>query len=123
LGTPKWTQKDKQRLASGGLYGPISKLYKKLFNQIIRLILLGEILQNNQKTGVFCNLGNIWAPPNVPKKVHKGLQMSGLYGLMSNLENNPLNKSLGLFFQKKRPKTNRKQNHQMDPKGYSKACK
>jgi hypothetical protein len=39
------------------------------------LILLGERVQNNQKTGfyaIFGPSGAIWAPPNEPKKVHEG---------------------------------------------------
>ena len=35
--------------------------------------------------------------PNGPKKVPKGMQVGGIYGPMSQLENNPLNKLLGPF--------------------------
>jgi hypothetical protein len=38
------------------------------------------------------------APPNGNKKVLKGPQLGGMYGLMSNLKNNPLTKSLGPLF-------------------------
>jgi hypothetical protein len=34
-------------------YGPISKLEKKAYNQIISPILLGEIVRNNQETGSY----------------------------------------------------------------------
>jgi hypothetical protein len=43
----------------------------------------------------------IWGPfghPSKPQKIHKGLQVGGMYGLMSKLENKPLTKSLGPFF-------------------------
>jgi hypothetical protein len=39
----------------------------------------------------------IWAPQNGPKKVRKGLQVEGMYVLMSNLENKPQTKSIDPF--------------------------
>jgi hypothetical protein len=43
----------------------------------------------------------IWAPPNGPKKVHKGPQADRMYVPMSKLEKKPLTKSLGVFFKEK----------------------
>jgi hypothetical protein len=66
-------------------------------NQIIRLIFLGEMVQNNQKTSfyaVFGYSGAIWAL----KKINKGPQVGGMFGPMSELKNNPLTKSFGPFF-------------------------
>jgi hypothetical protein len=37
----------------------------------------------------------VWAPPNGPRKVHKGPQVGGVYGRMSKNENKPLTKALG----------------------------
>jgi hypothetical protein len=71
-------------------------------------MLLGEMVQSNQKTvfyAVFAFLGAIWAPPNRPKKVPKGLQVGEMYGPMSKLENKLLTKSSGPFFWDKWSKT------------------
>jgi hypothetical protein len=76
--------------------------------QIIRLIHLGEMVQNNQKTGfctVFSHFGAIWAPPDGPKKVLKGPQVGGRFGPMSKLRNMPVTKLLGPFFWEKWSKT------------------
>jgi hypothetical protein len=67
----------------------------------MRPINLGEMVRNNQKTGFyavfFLHYGAIWAPSNGPKLVPKGLQVSGMYGPMSELKNKLLTKFLGLF--------------------------
>jgi len=67
-------------------------------NQIIRLILQGKIVQNNQKKGFCAVFGHFGAPPNGPKKIHKVPQLSGMSRPMSELKNKPLTRSLGLFF-------------------------
>jgi len=77
-------------------------------NQIIRPILLGEMVENNQKFFVLMLFLAIWALSNGPKKVLRGLQVGGMYGPISELENRPLTKSLGPFFQEKWSKTTRK---------------
>jgi hypothetical protein len=56
----------------------------------------------------FSFFGAIWAPPNQPKKVPKGLQVGGMYGRMSKLKNKPLTKALGTFLYKKWSKSTRK---------------
>jgi hypothetical protein len=58
--------------------------------QIIRSILVGEIVQNNQKIVFFMLFWGIWAPPKGPKKVIKGPQVDRMYVPMSKLENKPL---------------------------------
>jgi hypothetical protein len=67
-------------------------------NQIIRLILQGKIVQNNQKKGFCAVFGHFGAPPNGPKKIHKVPQLSGMSRPMTELKNKPLTRSLGLFF-------------------------
>jgi antirestriction protein ArdC len=50
---------------------------KKTFYEPIDAILLGEMVQNNQKTGlyaVFSHFVAVWAPSYEPKKVDKGSQ-------------------------------------------------
>jgi hypothetical protein len=106
---------------------------------MIRPILLGEIVRNNQKTGfhaVFLFVA-IWAPPYGPKKVPKGPQVGETFGVMSKLKNKPLTKLLGLFFLEKWSETTRKQffilfvstilgpfgHPQMDPNRYPKVHK
>jgi hypothetical protein len=84
------------------------------FNRIVRPILSGEIVWNNQKTAFYAgffslHLGVIWSPPNGPNKVSKGPQVGGRCGPMSKLENKPLTKLLASFFQEKLSKTTRKQ--------------
>jgi hypothetical protein len=70
------------------MYGPMSKLNNK---PLIKLS-LGEIVRNNQKTGFYAVfsfiLGPFW-PLNGPKKVFKGMQVGGTYGLMSELKDKP----------------------------------
>jgi hypothetical protein len=66
-------------------------------NQIIRPILLGEMVKNNQKIGFMLFLA-ILASPNGPKKILRGLQVGGMYGPMSGLEKRPLTKLLDKFF-------------------------
>jgi hypothetical protein len=55
------------------------------------------LVWNNQKTGFyeFFHFKVIWARPNGPKKVPKGLQVGGMYGPMFKLKNKPLIKLLG----------------------------
>jgi hypothetical protein len=55
------------------------------------------------------HVGAIWAPPNGPKKVPKGLQVDRIYGTMRKLINKPLTKLLGPFFKEKWSETSRKQ--------------
>jgi hypothetical protein len=50
---------------------------------------------------------DVRARPNGNKRELKGPQFGGMYGPMSNLENKPLTKSLGPFFQEKWLKTTR----------------
>ena len=50
-----------------------------------RPILVGEMVQNNQKLVFFMLFWGIWAPQNGPKKVHKGPQVDEMYSLMSQL--------------------------------------
>jgi hypothetical protein len=45
-----------------------------------------------------CYSEAIWAPPNGPKKVLKGLQVEYVYNLMYKLKNKRITKSLGPFF-------------------------
>jgi hypothetical protein len=97
----------------GWMYGPMSKLKKKAPNQILRPILLGKMVQNNQKLCFLCCFFVIWRPfghPNGPKKVPKGSQVgnsamystmySAMYSAMYKLENKPLAKSLGPSFKR-----------------------
>jgi hypothetical protein len=56
-------------------------------------MLLGEIVQNNQKTGfyaVFYLFGGHLSTLNGLKKVLKGLQVARTYGSISKLKNNPI---------------------------------
>jgi hypothetical protein len=43
-------------------------------------------------------LGAIWAPLYGPKKVPKGMQVGGMHGPMSKLNNKPLTKLSGPLF-------------------------
>jgi hypothetical protein len=70
---------------------------KKAPYQIIRPILVGEIVQNKQKKVFFILFRGIWVPPNVPKKVLEGMQVEGKHVPMSKLEKKPLTKSSGPF--------------------------
>jgi hypothetical protein len=56
----------------------------------------------------FFHFGAIWAPPNEPKKILKNLQVGKTYGPMSELENKPLTKLIGPFFQEKLSETTSK---------------
>jgi hypothetical protein len=53
------------------------------------------------KNSFFMMFWGILAPPNGPKKVHRGPQVDRMYVPMFNLENRPLAISLGPFFKKK----------------------
>jgi hypothetical protein len=55
----------------------------------------------------FWQSGAIWAPQNVLKKVLKGLQVEGNYGLMSKHKTRPLTKSFSSFLKKNGQKTNK----------------
>jgi hypothetical protein len=57
----------------------------------------------------FCYFEAIWATPNGPKKVLKGLQVECMYSFMYKLKNKPITKSLSPFFQEKWSKTTTKQ--------------
>jgi hypothetical protein len=75
----------------------------------------------------------IWAPPNGPKKVHKGLQVGGMYVSMCKLENEPPNQIIKPIFVGKIGQNNQKISSlccfgasgqpQMEPKRYPKARK
>jgi hypothetical protein len=113
LGTLKWTQKGKQRPASAWDIWLKCLSLKIIPNQVIRPILLEEMVQNNQKTWflyavVFFHFGAILRPPNRPKKVLNSLQVGRMYGLMSNLKIRALAKSLGPLFYGKWSKTIKK---------------
>jgi hypothetical protein len=60
------------------------------------------MVQNNEKIffygGFFGHFEAIWAPQNGPKKIHKGLQVSGMYDAMSKLKKKLLTKSIGPLF-------------------------
>jgi len=60
-------------------------------------ILLREMVQNSQKIFLYAVLGHL-GTPNGPKKVVKDQQVGWMYGLMSELKNRPLTKSVGPFF-------------------------
>jgi hypothetical protein len=64
----------------------------------MRPFLIGEIVLKKSENSFFMLDWGIWAPPNGPKKVHKGPQVDRMYVPMSKLENKPLTKSLGPFF-------------------------
>jgi hypothetical protein len=84
----------------------------------------------------FCHFGDIWAPPNRPKKILKGFQVGGMYGAMSELKIKRLNKLLCPFFRSNGPKQPENRFHkvfwvilgpfgypQLDPQRYIKALK
>jgi hypothetical protein len=55
---------------------------------MIRPIILGEMVQNNQKAGFLSWFGSFWghlATPKWTKKVFLGPQVSKMYGPMSKL--------------------------------------
>jgi hypothetical protein len=59
------------------------------------------MVQNNQKKVFMLFLAivgpfffAVWASPNGPRKILKGLQVSGMYGSMSKIKNKPLTNSL-----------------------------
>jgi hypothetical protein len=75
----------------------------------MRLILLGKMVQNNQKIGFLATFGHFGAPQNGPKNILKVPQLGGISRLVSDLKNKPLTKSLGPFFWEKWSETTRKQ--------------
>jgi hypothetical protein len=102
---PKKIYKDPQ---VGRMYGPLSELKNKPLTKSLGPFLLGETIQNNQKTGffycffailgsfghpqmdpkrykkaVFGHFGAIWATPNGPKNISKGPPVGRMYGPMS----------------------------------------
>jgi hypothetical protein len=75
LGTVKWTQKGRQRPASGWDVWPKCLGLKISPNQIIRPILLGEMVQNNQKKrSLYAVFLSFWGHFETPKKTQKGTQ-------------------------------------------------
>jgi hypothetical protein len=74
LGTPKWTQKGTQRPISGRNVWPNVRAKKLAPNQIIRSILLGEMVQNNQKTVFLCCFWPFWGHFGTVKWTQKGTQ-------------------------------------------------
>jgi hypothetical protein len=74
LGTPNGPQNVLKGPQVGGTYGPMFKLKNKPPNQIIRPILLGEMVRDDQKTGfyaVFLILGPFGHPQMDPKRYSK----------------------------------------------------
>jgi hypothetical protein len=66
------------------------------------------MVKNNQKIFIYAFFFSVWAPPNGPRKVLKGMQVSEMYGSMSKIKNKPLTNSLQPFFQEKWSDTTRK---------------
>jgi hypothetical protein len=94
FGHPEWIQKSSHRSASGQDVWPNVRPLK----QIIRPVLLGEMVQKYQKIVFSYAVLAIWATPNGTKKVYKGPHVGRTYGPMLELENRALTKSLGPFF-------------------------
>ena len=90
---PKNVHTDQQE---GGMYILVPKTWIWAPNQINRPILIGEMVQNSHKMGVYAVLGHL-GTPNWSQKVHNGPQVGGMYVPMSKLKNKPLNKSIGPF--------------------------
>jgi hypothetical protein len=93
----------------GSLYGPMSKLKNKPLAKPLGPFFQEKWSKTTRK--LFFKLFSffaIWAPPNRPKKDHKGLQVGRMNGPMSKLKNKPLTKSLGPLFKEKWSKTTRK---------------
>jgi hypothetical protein len=83
-----------------GMYGPMSKLKNKLLTKSLGPFFGEKGSKTTRKLfsyAAFVFFGAIWALPNQPKKVPKGLKVGDMYGPMSKLENKPLTKVLGAF--------------------------
>ena len=72
---PKMAHKDPQ---VGEIYGPKYKLRNEPLTKSLGPFFSGEMTQNNQMIAFFMLSWGIWAPPNGPKKVHKGPQVGGM---------------------------------------------
>jgi hypothetical protein len=89
---PKKIYKDPQ---VGRRYGPLSELKNKPLTKSLDPFLLGETIQNNQKTGFLYPFWPFWGHLGIPKWTQKGtqrLKVAGIYGPMSKLKNKPLTK-------------------------------
>jgi hypothetical protein len=86
----------------GGIYDPMSKHKNKPLTKSLGPFLRDKWSNTTRKQDLywvfFAHFRAIWASPNGSKKVHKGLQINGMYGPMSKHRNRPLSKSLGPIF-------------------------
>jgi hypothetical protein len=83
------------------MYDPMSKHKNKPLTKSIGPFLQEKWSKTTRKQvfyAVFGHFKAIWASPNGSKKVHKALQVSGMYIPMSKHRNRPLRKSLGPLF-------------------------
>jgi hypothetical protein len=80
------------------MYAKMSKHKNKLLTKSLGLFFQEKWSKTTRKQVFYAVFGHFGAAPNGTKKIHKGLQVSKMYGLMSELKNKPITKSLGLFF-------------------------
>jgi hypothetical protein len=100
-------------LQVGRMYAQCLSL-KKVPNQIIRPILIREIVQNNQKTGFFCCFSLLfWGHLGILKMNQKGYpnarKWARCMAQCQNFKNKPLTKSSGPFCYEEWSKTTRQQ--------------
>jgi hypothetical protein len=86
---PKKIYKDPQVVR---MYRPLSELKNKPLTNSLGPFVLGETIQNNQKTGFLYCFWPFWGYLGTPKWTQKGtqrLEVVEMYGQMSKLKNKP----------------------------------
>jgi hypothetical protein len=79
------------------MYGPMPRLKKKNPNQVIRPILIREMVQNNQKTGIFAVFFSIlrtFRHPKINQKQYPNKpKWARFMAQYQNFKNEPITKS------------------------------
>jgi hypothetical protein len=88
-GTPKWTQKSTQRPTNGPDLWPKVKASKWAPYQIIRPILVREIVRNNQKNLFPCCFGVFELPQMDPKRYTKACKLTECMSQHLSLRTSP----------------------------------
>ena len=74
------------------MYGKMSKHKNKPLSKLLGPFFQEKWSKTTRKQIFYAVFRDFWAPPNGPKKIDKGPQVSRMYGLMSELKNKPLTK-------------------------------
>jgi hypothetical protein len=82
------------------MYDPMSKIKNKPLTKSLDPLFWEEWSKQLEDCFLCCfflSIVAIWATPNQPKKIPKGLQVGKMYGAMSKLKKKPLTRALGAF--------------------------